>query len=71
MATTNLTECVCVWLDETSEPGEATWVVSRDQLDAGGGAVTTRTLSSHHNEAAAVAEAEEQGRRLGLPVRRS
>jgi|GEM_PF-2471135 len=58
-----------VWLDSDSDPGaDPLWIVSRDRLDASGGAITTETLDTHLDRDDALAAAEELSRETGLPV---
>lgn len=58
MATTKV---IGLWLDTTSEPGVAAWIVSRDRMNSRGEAETTSTVATYGEDdyADALAHAKE------------
>lgn len=69
---TKTIQAVCVWPPEATEAGvdedSWTWIVSLDELDAQGRAVTTRTLDVCDDRDEAIESAVEEARARGLPV---
>ena len=63
-----LTKAICVWLDSDSNYDDPTWIVSKDELDDAGCAVTTETISTHHDTEEAHRAAILAGEKFGLPV---
>lgn len=51
-----------VWCDETSEPGQSRWIVSRDSYDDDGEPTGTTTLGVYATEADARAAAARERR---------
>lgn len=64
------TETICVWRDTTTQPGEPSWIVSRDHLDSLGRAEMTRTLEVCATESEAHARGQEIAAELALPYLR-
>lgn len=82
MATTKsgLTECVCVWLDETSGKadgsGKRHWIISHDRIELPrGNADSTDTITAldadDHDEDDAMENGLLEARELGLPLFRN
>lgn len=63
------TRVIGVWYDETSGADRPAWIVSLDDLDESGGALSTRTLDVLDTRAEAIDSAREESKKHGLPIR--